>query len=183
MQGRTFYWLPRWHLLLSLHINTADWPHGSQLGTAGKRCETGRETWSQNCWRKAEMELIPNLSIETWVLLATSLVLIYMWVTFWASPYLQLELGWYPGPLFLSLLEHPKRTWKRSWNQHLGSAFATDIIADPLSSRLYGSLPHTEGFDKTCSWKDVADSQSAPRLINIKSENSYTIGHHNPSEF
>lgn len=77
------YWLQPWHLLLSQSIKhcrlaSLDLSWAQQGSPA--RLSVGREPWNQSYWMRAEMELIPNLSTETLVLLAASLVLVYMWV-------------------------------------------------------------------------------------------------------
>ena len=56
---------------------------------------------SPHCWTKVEethrekvaMDLIPSFSTETWLLLAISLVLLYLWVTFQAHCLCILDLG------------------------------------------------------------------------------------------
>ena len=77
------YWLQPWHLLLSQsikHCRLASLDLSWAQQGSPPRLSVGREPWSQSSWMRAEMELIPNLSTETLVLLAASLVLVYMWV-------------------------------------------------------------------------------------------------------
>ncbi|OBS57025.1 hypothetical protein A6R68_11850, partial [Neotoma lepida] len=59
------------------------------------------------------MELIPNLAMETWVLLATSLVLIYIYGTYSHGIFKKLGIpGPKPLPLFGTIHAYGEGTWK-----------------------------------------------------------------------
>uniref|UniRef100_A0A8C2MZ51 Cytochrome P450 3A n=1 Tax=Cricetulus griseus TaxID=10029 RepID=A0A8C2MZ51_CRIGR len=59
------------------------------------------------------MELFLNLSIETWVLLATSLVLIYIYGTYSHGTFKKLGIpGPKPLPLFGTIFDYRDGTWK-----------------------------------------------------------------------
>ncbi|KAM6157324.1 cytochrome P450 3A14-like [Erethizon dorsatum] len=59
------------------------------------------------------MDLIPNYSMETWVLLATSLVLLYLYTTYSHGLFKKLGIpGPKPVPLFGNVLSYGKGIWK-----------------------------------------------------------------------
>ena len=83
-----FYWLQLQLQLLSKHINLPTALNLHLMWTEASHWEVGREQHTQlkgnseeGITKKVAMELIPSFSMETWVLLSISLVLLYLWVT------------------------------------------------------------------------------------------------------
>nr|XP_036859602.1 cytochrome P450 3A8-like [Manis javanica] len=72
----------------------------------------GRKLRGETLGRTAAMDLIPSFSTETWVLLATSLVLFYLYVTYLHGLFKKLGIpGPTPLPLFGTVLSYRKGFW------------------------------------------------------------------------